>query len=135
MRQATIAVKHLLIVTSLMLVSNVARAADWVATAEAGDFVHYIDTSAIKREGDLRQAWLLTEWKSPSVTGVLSQRSLMEFDCRTARVRILRDSESYHSGPMGTGNVIQPSLTPNYEWADIAPFTPGNVTLNFVCFR
>jgi hypothetical protein len=135
MRHTIIATKYLLMVATLMLVSNAARAADWAATAEAGDFVHYIDTANIKSDGDIRQAWLLTEWKSRSVSGVLSQRSLMEFDCKNARVRTLPDSESYHSGPMGTGNVIKSSLTPNYEWADIAPFTPGSVTLKVVCSR
>ncbi len=105
--------------------------AEWVFISESiGDDKSYIDPQTIKKDGNFRRAWVVTDYKTKRRNGVRSFRALTEVDCTGRRLRIL--SYTSHSEPMATGGVMG-SGKPKPQWAKITPGTLGSNMLKYVC--
>lgn len=105
--------------------------AEWIFISESiGDDKSYIDPQTIKRDGDFRRAWVVTDYKAKRKNGVRSFRALTEVDCKEGRLRIL--SYTAHSGPMATGGVMGTGK-PKPQWAKITPGTLGSNLHKYVC--
>lgn len=105
--------------------------AEWVFISESiGDDRSYIDAQIIKKDGNFRRAWVVTDYKVKRKNGVRSFRALTEVDCKGKRLRIL--SYSSHSEPMATGGVMGTGK-PKPQWAKITPGTLGSNMLKYVC--
>ena len=92
------------IVLSLMLLATNPAWADWVNTDSTDDAAHYMDPATVRKDGDLRSAWTLQDYKERQRGGEMSARGRMEFDCKSKRFRVL--SVISYSGPMGTGKIL-----------------------------
>lgn len=121
----------------LMLVTAPAWA-EWVAVG-GGDvsvvYVDFVDSSITHKtshkDGNLTRALVLQDWKVRRRDGVLSHRTLAEFDCAEGRSRTL--SLAAYSGPMATGTILSFSDTAGSSMHLSAPGTVGASLLRFVC--
>ena len=105
--------------------------AEWVFISESiGDDKSYIDPRSIKKDGKLRRAWVVTDYKGKRKNGVRSFRGLTEVDCKGKRLRIL--SYTSHSGPMATGELIGTGK-PQPQWVKITSGTLGSNLFKYVC--
>ncbi len=98
------AMKHLFLITLFMFCYEPAYAG-WVAVEKKyqtndGETV-YFDPATINREGTRATLWQLTDLKWNDITRFLSFKTLKEFDCEPARVRVRQVIE--FSRQMGTG--------------------------------
>ena len=98
------AMKHLLLITLVMFCYEPAYAG-WVAVEkkyQTGDGkTVYFDPATINQGGTRATLWQLTDLKWNDITRFLSFKTLKEFDCEQARVRVLQVIE--FSRQMGTG--------------------------------
>ena len=92
------------IVLSLMLLTMSPAWADWVNTDSTDDATYYMDPATVRKDGNLRSAWTLQDYKERQSGGEMSARGRMEFDCKNKRFRVL--SVISYSGPMGTGKIL-----------------------------
>lgn len=57
--------------------------AEWVRMGEySGQITHYFDPKTIGKDGDLRTVRRLEESRTKDALGVLTTRSMFEFDCQ-----------------------------------------------------
>jgi hypothetical protein len=118
-----------LLATSLVLLSGVAWA-EWVAL-EARYQSHplqtaYIDSSTIRREGQLYTLSMLIDWKAMqggrTPTRFYSTKMTKQFDCAEKLVRTLAATDYDHH--MGTGEVIGVGVPASEgHWVVIEPGT------------
>lgn len=120
------------IALSLMLLATSPAWAEWVEIgSSSGGKTYYIDPATIRKDGNLRKVWALTNYKKRESSGEMSSRSKREYDCINERYRIL--SLSTHSGLMAEGEILSIGSYRPWEWDDIAPETIGQAYLEFVC--
>jgi hypothetical protein len=130
---------HVFLAAWLMLATTPAWA-EWVAIGGSDVSVVYVDSidSASSHKishkgGGVTRAWVLQDWKLRRRDGVLSHRTLAEFDCTEGRSRTL--SLAAYSGPMATGTILSVSDTAG-TWMHLsAPGTMGESLLRFVCHQ
>lgn len=106
--------------------------AEWVKIDESDSGSIYIDPQTIRKDGNFRKVWHISDLRQRFKTGELSRRSRLEFDCKNERFRYL--SLSTHSERMAGGT----TLTLEGEdlgWTDIAPGTMRDTTLKTVCAK
>jgi hypothetical protein len=115
----------------LMLAVTMARA-EWVKVNETETGVVYLDPATIRKDGDLRRIWGLTDLKVRDAGGELSRRRLDEYDCKKERYRIL--SISTHSGSMAMGKILARD-SDSGEWQYAAPGSVAGDLLGFVCSK
>ena len=107
--------------------------ADWVKVIETDVVVQYVDPTTITKNGDLRKAWRLQDFKSPTPDGKQSLRILGEYDCKEERMRILFGSS--YSGPMASGDSLFLGGGNVDDWDRAPAGTMGELVLKFVCSR
>jgi len=124
-------------ITLLMLVlaaMSSGAMAEWVLVSQPdiGTKV-YLDPLTIKKDGNLGRAWVLFDFSTANTDGVLSRRTLQEYDCKGERRRTL--SISTHSEPMAGGSVLYSATNPNPvpPWSYITPDTGGVTVFKLVC--
>lgn len=106
---------------------------NWVLVSRnVSDTEVYVDTSTLRREGQIRRYWDLTNYPTPRSNGVLSGRYLIEVDCRDQRWRILQSTT--FTGSMLSGQVISQSTNPGV-WGAVPPRSQGAEVMQFVCDR
>ena len=106
--------------------------AEWVKINENDSRLIYIDPQTIRKDGNLRKVWQITDLKQRFTNGELSRRSRLEFDCKNERFRYL--SFSIHSGPMAGGTILS-QLVEDTKWADIPPRSSSETMLQVVCAK
>ena len=112
--------------------------ADWVKVIENDASVRYVDPAVVGKEGQFLRVWALTDLKVRDANGVLSRRTLGEYDCKEHRARAL--SVTGYSGPKATGEVLFRSNSPG-DWLTALPagamdksaLKAGEAVLKFVC--
>lgn len=104
--------------------------AEWVKVGENTALTAYLDPATIRKNGNFRKVWLVLDMKAREKNGLMSRKSLVEYDCNDERSRTL--SLSAHSESMAGGNVLY-SQDGVREWSYIAPDTFAMVFLRFVC--
>ena len=130
--QTTVTRKTILL--SLLLLVTSSAWAEWVKVASSTDgYTVYIDPATIRKDGNLRKVWEISERKQPKQDGEMSRLVKFEYDCKTERRNIL--SASTHSEPMGKGKTIwsAPSSALATDWREIPPGTVAWAVLNEVC--
>jgi len=114
----------------LMLIASPAWA-EWVeVTRGVNGNVIYIDPATIRKEGNRRKFWGITDLSKVGTSGELSRKYRKEYDCKDERSRIL--TITIYSQAMGDGDV---KGTDNIvsEWQEIAPETLDEAVLKRVC--
>jgi hypothetical protein len=120
---------RLLLAGLLLIAMNTARA-DWVKWGENDQFTYYTDDAQTQAFGDLRRIIEMQDRKTQDSDGMMSQRAVNEYDCRTRRQRVV--SAMTYSGRMGTGKVLSQSKAPS-NWYAVTPGTAGEAVLKFAC--
>ena len=64
--------------------------AEWTKVGEKNSTVQYIDYSTIRKEGNLSKVWGLQDRKKPDGEGAISDRLLIEIDCKEESYRLLK---------------------------------------------
>ena len=89
------------LLTLVMLFTSFAWA-DWVMLAKGTNGTQlYVDLQTVKKDGNFRKFWQLTNLTSRGVAGEMSRKSRVEIDCKEERVRALVVTE--YSKPMADG--------------------------------
>jgi len=114
-----------------LLICEIAKA-EWERLADTGEFAIYFDKKTVKYDGNTARLWMLYDYKKKSNTGMLSERMLVEHDCKEARARTL--TVSWHSEPMSRGKSIAEKIDPG-PWAYIPPETINMVIYKSACQR
>jgi hypothetical protein len=114
------------------MLSAAPAGAGWDTVYETKTAVHYIDPDSIRKEGHFRKVSTLQDLKAPGERGERSMRALMEYDCRTRRVRPI--SATAHRGQMATGEIVSTISNPS-KWISISPESAFNTTMRHVCAR
>lgn len=134
------AVMHVVLTAMFMIAATTPAWAEWVPIGGSDVSVVYVDSvdSAIihrinHKDGNLHRAWVLQDWKARRKDGVLSHRSLAEFDSTEGRSRTI--SLTAYSGPMATGTILGFSDTAGHWMYLSSPGTTGESLLRFVCLR
>lgn len=105
--------------------------AEWVKVAASDTSTFYIDPASIRKNGNLRKVWGITDLKQrDSVDGEMSRRSRGEYDCKEERYRIL--AFSFHSEPMARGETLR-SKDDVGTWHAIPPDSVSADILKIVC--
>ena len=96
----------------------------------------YVDTSTIKRVGNLATMWHLTDFKIPNKdmgdAYYSSTRDQFEYDCKEAKSR--RRASSQHSSNMGKGKVVY-SDTYTSKWKPVPPDSGLEILWKFACIK
>ena len=87
-----------------VLIPTAPAMAEWVKIGTSNLAVHYIDPSTVRKDGNLRQVWLMQDMVETDPDGVRSVRALQELNCANGRYRYL--SVTAYSGPMAGGHVV-----------------------------
>ena len=106
--------------------------AEWVKVSETDNSVFYIDPATIRKDGNLRRVWQVTDLKQRENEGGMSSRVLYEHDCKEERSRIL--SLSTHSDPMAGGKTLA-SYDATGKWTHMPPGTPVQTIMRIVCAK
>jgi len=92
--------------------------------ADAASF--FFDATSIKKEGEIRRVWTVSNKNNAS------WRILLEYNCKKEQVRFL--SNTKFSQPMAQGTVLAVDNDIG-SWAYVAPRTVHEVLLTLVCTK
>ena len=120
-----------LFLVSLMMLAGSAWA-EWVLYSETDTSTFYYDPATIRKDGNMRRVWELSDLRKRHKDGEISRRYRAEYDCKNERTRIL--SFSLHSEPMAGGEVLK-NFGEDKEWREIPPGTVVNTILKIVCAK
>ena len=104
--------------------------AGWEKVYTTATATHYVDRASIRKDGNLRRMWSLTDLKQRDKNGEMSRRSKSEYDCKGERMRYL--ALSTHSESMAGGKTL---LNEGEEemWRAIPPGTAAEAILEMAC--
>ena len=115
----------------LLLLATGSAWAGWEEVGESStETTFYIDRATIRKDGNLRRMWSLTDLKQRDKNGEMSRRSKSEYDCKGERMRYL--ALSTHSESMAGGKTL---LNEGEEemWRAIPPGTAAEAILEMAC--
>lgn len=123
----------LLFILVLAFMSTVARA-DWSEIGKTNDGTLYNDTSTIQRNADdIVKVWILhdlTKSKETEGRSYLSEKRLIDYDCKTEQVRSL--ARFFFSGNMAGGDMIYSSEVHSF-WHLVEPASADYSNLKLSC--
>jgi hypothetical protein len=120
------------IITCLIALCSVPVVAEWVLveTNEMGSV--YIDPATVRKDGDMRKVWSVSDFKKRGKGGEMSARARFEYNCKEERFALM--SGSTHSGAMLAGKTLTNlNLTGIEQWDDVAPGTVNDAMMKMVC--
>ena len=122
------------VLTMVLLLAHAPAHAEWVlvGSSSGGERQFYIDPATIRLTGQFRRVWSMVSFKKKDPDGMLSGRSLHEYDCKDERYRIL--SMTSFSETMLGGSIISTFDEPG-KWSYIAPDTVALTILREVCAK
>lgn len=106
-------------------------AQNWVKVTTSELDNVYIDTISLKKNGNNRRVWVLSDYKKKDKHGDLSNKVLSEFDCVEDRVKNL--DYTMFNGNMGNGTVTTHIPSANSSWQFVSPGSVDDALLKFVC--
>jgi hypothetical protein len=116
-----------------LIVSLTPAQAEWEKITENNNLINYIDKSTIKKDGNTRKVWRLTDLKNREITGEMSIRMMVEHDCKEDLFRYL--SVSNHSEPMAGGRIINQGRKDEKEWNAVPPETLSATIHKILCAK
>lgn len=105
--------------------------AEWVKVSVSDTSIFYIDPASIRKDGNLRKVWRITDLKQRHKDGEMSIRGLDEYDCKEERLRFL--ALSSHSETMAGGETLWSKNYSDGEWQAIPPGSTVARVLKIVC--
>lgn len=114
----------------LALSLSAPTAAGWVKVGENDLGAFFIDPGTIRRQGNFRKVWALTDMKKLVVEGARSYRVQWEYDCMEERSRVLYLSA--YSRKLATGKMLFSTAGPQ-TWEPTPPDTPDAIIREIVC--
>lgn len=112
--------------------------AKWVKADTGIKKIHerYIDFDNIKQSGPMaimRQVWEIINFLEPGEDGVLSIKTLSEYDCQNRKVRVLK--EQMFAEPSVKGKELIPAYSNQIasQWSVIMPNSANETIINIVC--
>jgi hypothetical protein len=129
--------KHLKLALILILFSVQSVWAEFKLVGEVDSRTYFVDYDSIKKDGNFRMVWTITNLPMPGRNGELSWKNRNEYDCYEER---WRSQSSYeHSEAMGRGTVIRTIIqTKPGSWWRVRPDPNNNakrMILNLVCAK
>ena len=126
----TSVIKKTLLLALLLATSS--AWAEWVQVAETESSNFYLDFKSVRKEGNLRTAWVLIDFRAEQAGGGMSRQVRYEYDCKEVRFNIL--AFSLHSGSMAQGSVLSTkSYAKGSDWNEIFPESSADAILKIVC--
>ena len=114
-----------------ILIVSTSSWAQWSPVAiDVDGTIFNFDYSTLRKDGDLRKIWTLSNFVEKESNGVVSSRVRMEYDCKNERQRYL--SFKLFSEKNATGVVIESGDIPS-SWKDIAPDTAAWKLMQTAC--
>jgi len=121
-----------LFLVSLMAMLAGSALAEWVKIGYSDLGTLYIDPATIRKDGNLRKVWVMTDLDRRNKDGEMSIRTRQQLDCKGERSRVL--SGSTHSEPMASGSTLIRQEFDNLEkWSQIPPSSIAEAILERVC--
>jgi hypothetical protein len=121
--------KKLFLVCLMMLAGS--AWAEWVIYETTDTNTFYYDPTTIRKDGNMRQVWVLLNWRKRDKDNVMSHRLRYEYDCKQERYRFL--AISVHTEPMAGGEILLQNL--DTPWIDIAPATAAAAMFKIACLK
>lgn len=124
-----------IILACLLTTSALSAIGEWtpVWQSNAKDAVYYMDYKTIRKDGNLRTMWLISDLSKRYKDGEMSRRSRYVFDCKLERYKIL--AMSTHSESMATGEVLFNGGEDPAGWRAIPPTTAVETILKIICAK
>ena len=122
--------KKLFIVFVMLLAGS--AWAEWVMVGESEEAHSFYYPTTIRKEGNMRRVWQLSNLKRRGVDGEMSRRLRVEYDCKQERYQLLDVSE--HSEPMASGKLLSAEIGSG-RWTGAAPGTSSMSILEIVCAK
>ena len=116
-----------------LIVSLTPAQAEWEKITENNNLINYIDKSTIKKDGNTRKVWRLTDLKNREITGEMSIRMMVEHDCKEDLFRYL--SVSNHSEPMAGVRIINQGRKDEKECNAVPPETLSATIHKILCAK
>lgn len=125
--------KQFIIAVAMSCVTASAMA-EWTSLSDIGyPDTYYIDKSSVRKDGNLRKAWIIKDFHffdDVGNNGEQSNRYKQEFDCKEERIRVLFLTS--HSRRMAKGKLLKTINQPT-TWTEVPPETVEREVLNVVC--
>lgn len=107
--------------------------AEWVRMGEdSGQVTHFFDPKTIGKDGGLRTVRWLEEFRTKDALGVLTTRSMFEFDCQQERRRTL--ALSSHPERWANGKTMSSGHRPS-NWEAVLIDSFADAFRKLVCSR
>lgn len=118
------------LILSLILISG-SSWAQWSPVAvDVDGTIFNFDYSTLRKDGEMRKIWTLSNFIEKDPNGVMSSRVRMEYDCKNERNRYL--SFKLFSDKNATGITVDSGDIPS-PWKDIAPDTAAWRLMQTAC--
>lgn len=119
---------------AFLIVATFPVQAKWVevgANAEKGE-TYFFDSETTQNNGDLRKAWVLSNYDEKQVGGYHSVNTFYEFDCNDSKVRSV--TMLLYSGLNASGNVVGAHHKEETEpWTSFSPSSIFNGLSETLC--
>ena len=130
--QTSIAKKSLLLLATVLICGS--AWGEWVSLGKSsGGDESYIDFATIRKDGNLRKVWKLTNSKQRDTDGVMSRLTKTEIDCKQERYKTL--ALSTHTEQMAGGTTIKNLGEDPYGWSEIPPGSFIWAVMETVCAK
>ena len=103
---------------------------EWIEVYATDLGISYIDPSTIRKEGNLRTAWTIQNYKQRDKAGAISTRTTEEFDCKNKRYKFLAFTR--YTEPMAKGKTVSSIERPG-EWDEIPPNSAAEGVRKIAC--
>ena len=118
------------LILSILLISG-SSWAQWSPVAvDVDGTIFNFDYSTLRKDGEIRKIWTLSNFVEKDPNGVMSSRVRVEYDCKNERHRFL--SFKLFSDKNATGVTIDSGDIPSL-WKDIAPDTAAWRLMQTAC--
>jgi hypothetical protein len=118
---------------ALLMSVSCSAFAQWteVITSNKGDIV-YVDFTSIRKDGDNRTYWAMTNYKQRGQTGDMSSRRKEVINCKNETWTILQLSTFTQPN---LGGAVTTDFTPPVKLVHIAPQTVNAELMRIVCSK
>ncbi|MBM3347246.1 MAG: hypothetical protein FJY55_12220 [Betaproteobacteria bacterium] len=121
-----------LVLLVLLALAAVPASAELVPVGETLTAFNYIDADTVDKKGDLRNVWVLIEYKEKTPSGAISVRSLQAFDCAAAKYTM--QSSYDYSEARASGRLLRAKGRTD-RWTSISPASVAENIGQLVCTK
>ena len=104
----------------------------WAMIGKDDTYSFYFDPDTIRKDGNMRQVWEITDLNTRDKDGEMSVQMRVEYDCKQERFRFIAFSK--HSENMAAGKTLK-SITKEGPWGAIPPNSASQLMLIHVCSK